>query len=174
METSSKLLVLPKSLDIYQNLFIIDAMKTKVLKKNELIRKWYVVDATNKILGRLASRIALILIGKNKPQYSPHVDCGDFIVIVNADKFRVTGKKMKDKIYYSHSFYPGGLKTINLELMLKKYPEKVIYHAVSGMLPKNKLRQLRLKRLKIYTTADHPHKAQSPQKIDLLKSRRRT
>lgn len=104
METSSKLLVLPKSIDIHQNLFIINAMKTKVLKKNELIRKWYVVDATNKILGRLASRIAIILIGKNKPQYSPHVDCGDFIVVVNADKFRVTGKKMKDKIYYSHSF----------------------------------------------------------------------
>lgn len=142
-------------------------MKTKVLKKNEIIRKWYVVDATDKILGRLASRIARILIGKHKPQYTPHVDCGDFVVVVNADKFRVTGKKMKDKIYYSHSFYPGGLKAINLELMLKKHPERVISHAVSGMLPKNKLRTHRLKRLKVYTSSDHPHKAQSPQKIDL-------
>jgi len=142
-------------------------MKTKVLKKNEVIRKWYVVDATNKILGRFASRIARILIGKHKPQYTPHMDCGDFVVVVNADKFRVTGKKMKDKIYYSHSFYPGGLKAINLELMLKKHPERVISHAVSGMLPKNKLRARRLKRLKIYISPDHPHKAQSPQKIDL-------
>ena len=146
-------------------------MKTKVLKKNDVIRKWYIVDATDKILGRLASRIALILIGKNKPQYSPHLDCGDFVVVVNADKFRVTGKKMKDKIYYSHSFYPGGLKKINLESMLEKHPERVIYHAVSGMLPKNKLRARRLKRLKIYTASDHPHKAQSPQKINLSENK---
>ena len=142
-------------------------MKTKVLKKNDVIRKWYIVDVKDKILGRLASRIALILIGKNKPQYSPHLDCGDFVVVVNADKFRVTGKKMKDKIYYSHSFYPGGLKKITLESMLEKHPERVIYHAVSGMLPKNKLRTRRLRRLKIYTVSDHPHKAQSPQKINL-------
>jgi len=142
------------------------------LKKNEVIRKWYVVDATNKILGRLASRIACILIGKVKPQYTPHVDCGDFVVVVNADKFRVTGRKMTNKIYYSHSMYPGGLKAISLGLLLEKHPEKVIYHAVSGMLPKNRLRALRLKRLKIYTASDHPHKVQSPQKIELLKSRR--
>jgi large subunit ribosomal protein L13 len=142
-------------------------MKTKVLKKNEIIRKWYVVDATDKILGRLASRIARILTGKNKPRYTPHVDCGDFVVVVNADKFRVTGKKMKDKLYYSHSFYPGGLKTINLELLLKKHPERVLHHAVSGMLPKNKMRQRRLKRLKLYTSADHPHTSQSPENIDL-------
>lgn len=142
-------------------------MKTKVLKKNRVVRKWYVVDAADKILGRFASRIARILIGKNKPQYTPHVDCGDFVVVVNADKFRVTGMKLKDKIYYSHSFYPGGLKQINLELMLKKYPKRVIYHAVSGMLPKNKLRAKRLRRLKIYISSDHPHIAQSPVKIDL-------
>jgi large subunit ribosomal protein L13 len=142
-------------------------MKTKVLKKDEVVRKWYVVDATDKILGRLASRIAGILIGKNSPRYTPHVDCGDCVVVVNADKFRVTGKKMKGKLYYSHSFYPGGLKSINLELMMKKHPERVIYHAVSGMLPKNKLRARRLKRLKIYTSAAHPHTAQSPQKIEL-------
>ena len=146
-------------------------MKTKVLKKNDVVRNWYVVDAGDKILGRLASRIARILIGKNKPQYTPHVDCGDFVVVVNADKFRVTGKKLADKIYYSHSFYPGGLKQINLGLMLKKHPTRAIYHAVSGMLPKNKLRAKRLKRLKLYTSTDHPHEAQSPAKIDFEKNR---
>jgi large subunit ribosomal protein L13 len=142
-------------------------MKTKVLKTAEVKRDWYIVDATGKILGRLASKIALVLIGKHKPQYSPHVDSGDYVVIVNADKFRVTGKKMTDKIYYSHSFYPGGLKKISLELMLEKHPERVIYHAVSGMLPKNRLRARRLRRLKIYTDSNHPHSAQSPQKIEL-------
>ncbi len=144
-------------------------MTTKVLKKNEVSRTWYVVDASDKVLGRLASRIARVLIGKHKPQYTPHVDCGDFVVVVNADKFRVTGKKMKDKIYYSHSFYPGGLKQINLESLLQRQPKKVLYHAVSGMLPKNKLRARRLKRLRIYTSPDHPHVAQTPTQIDLSK-----
>ena len=142
-------------------------MKTKNLKKSEVQRNWYIVDAQNKILGRLASKIAVFLMGKHKPQYTPHVDCGDYVVILNADKFRVTGAKMQDKIYYSHSFYPGGLKSVNLETMLKKHPERVIYHAVSGMLPKNKLRAKRLRRLKIYTDAKHPHTAQSPQTIEL-------
>lgn len=142
-------------------------MKTKVLKTAEVKRNWYIVDATGKILGRLASKIAFVLTGKHKPQYTPHIDCGDFVVIVNADKFRVTGKKMTDKIYYSHSFYPGGLKKISLELMLEKHPERVMYHAVSGMLPKNRLRARRLRRLKIYTDSNHPHSAQSPQKIEL-------
>lgn len=142
-------------------------MKTKVLKKEDVTRGWYVVDASDRVLGRFASRIALILTGKNKAQYTPHVDCGDFVVIVNADKFRVTGKKMTDKIYYSHSFFPGGLKQINLEAMLKKHPGRALYHAVSGMLPKNRLRSKRLKRLKIYTSSDHPHKAQAPIKIEL-------
>jgi large subunit ribosomal protein L13 len=142
-------------------------MKTKVLKTADVKRNWYIVDATGKILGRLASKIAHVLTGKHKPQYTPHIDCGDFVVIVNADKFRVTGKKMTDKIYYSHSFYPGGLKKISLELMLEKHPERVMYHAVSGMLPKNRLRARRLRRLKIYTDSNHPHSAQSPQKIEL-------
>ncbi|KPK73124.1 50S ribosomal protein L13 [candidate division WOR_3 bacterium SM23_60] len=144
-------------------------MVTKVLKKGEVVRRWYVVDASDKVLGRLATRISRILIGKHKPQYTPHVDCGDFVVVVNADKFRVTGKKMKDKIYYSHSFYPGGLKRISLELLLRKQPEKVLYHAVSGMLPKNRLRAPRMKRLKLYTAPDHPHTAQKPSLIDLSK-----
>lgn len=142
-------------------------MKTQILKKSDVTRKWYIVDATNKVLGRMASKIAVVLTGKHKPQYTPHVDCGDYVVIINADKFRVTGTKMKGKIYYSHSFYPGGLKSINLETMLKKHPERVVYRAVSGMLPKNKLRARRLKRLKIYTESNHPHTAQSPQKIEL-------
>jgi large subunit ribosomal protein L13 len=148
-------------------------MKTKVLKKNEIERKWYVVDASDKILGRLCSRIARIMIGKHKPQYTPHADCGDFVVVVNADKFRVTGKKLKDKIYYRHTFFPGGLKQINLETMLQKHPTRAVYHAVSGMLPKNKLRAKRLKRLKLYASGDHPHEAQSPAKIELLSSKRR-
>jgi len=142
-------------------------MKTKVLKKNEITRNWYVVDATDKILGRFASQIARLLIGKHKATYTPHLDCGDFVIIVNADKFRVTGKKMSDKIYYRHSFHPGGLKKVHLGLMLKKFPERVIYHAVSGMLPKNKLRAPRLKRLKLYTSADHPHGSQSPTSIEV-------
>ncbi|MGQ9702303.1 MAG: 50S ribosomal protein L13 [bacterium] len=142
-------------------------MKTKVLKKSEIKRKWYVVDAQDKVLGRMATRIARILMGKDKPQYSPHVDCGDFVIVLNADKFRVTGNKMEDKIYYRHSFYPGGLKAINLKLMLEKNPKMVIYHAVSGMLPKNKFRARRLKRLKLYLGTDHPHKAQSPKVIQL-------
>lgn len=142
-------------------------MKTKVLKKSEIKHNWYVIDAQNKILGRIATRIARILMGKGKPQYSPHVDCGDYVVVLNADKFKVTGNKMKDKIYYRHSFYPGGLKAINLKLMLEKNPKRIIYHAVSGMLPKNKLRARRLKRLKLYLGTDHPHKAQSPKEIQL-------
>ncbi|MEO0206024.1 MAG: 50S ribosomal protein L13 [candidate division WOR-3 bacterium] len=142
-------------------------MKTKVLKKSEVKRDWYVIDAQGKILGRMATRIARILMGKGKPQYSPHVDCGDFVVVLNADKFRVTGKKMDNKIYYRHSFYPGGLKAINLKHMLEKNPKKVIYHAVSGMLPKNKFRARRLKRLKLYLGAEHLHKAQSPKAIQI-------
>jgi large subunit ribosomal protein L13 len=142
-------------------------MKTKILKKSDIKRNWYVVDATDKILGRIASKIAVVLVGKHKPQYTPHVDCGDYVVILNADKFRVTGKKMKDKIYYTHSFFPGGLKKIDLGTMLKKNPKRAIQHAVSGMLPKNRLRARRLKRLKIYTDANHPHTAQSPQVLEL-------
>jgi len=142
-------------------------MRTQFLKKAEVTRTWYLVDATDKILGRLASKIAQILTGKNKPRYSPQVDCGDFVVVVNADKFNVTGKKLTDKIYYSHSGYSGGLKVINLKTMLEKYPERIIFKAVSGMLPKNKFRARRLNRLKIYTASNHPHVAQSPQKIDL-------
>ncbi|MCX7994520.1 MAG: 50S ribosomal protein L13 [candidate division WOR-3 bacterium] len=140
-------------------------MKTKVLKRSEIKRNWYLVDAQGKVLGRIASRIARLLTGKDKPQYSPHVDCGDYVIVLNADKFTVTGNKMEEKIYYRHSFYPGGLKAINLKLMLEKSPEKVLYHAVSGMLPKNKFRARRLKRLKLYLGNEHPHQAQLPKII---------
>ena len=142
-------------------------MKTKVLKDSEITRQWYVVDARNRILGRFASRIAKILIGKNKPKYSPQVDCGDYVIVLNADKFKVTGKKLTDKIYYSHTFYPGGLKAVSLQALIERNPRKVIYHAVSGMLPKNRLRPRRLRRLKIYLTSEHPHAVQSPQPIEL-------
>ncbi len=142
-------------------------MKTKILKKSEIKRNWYVVDAQGKTLGRMATRIARLLIGKDKPQYSPQVDCGDYVIVLNADKFKVTGNKMEDKIYYRHSFYPGGLKAINLKLMLQKNPKKILYHAVSGMLPKNKFRARRLKRLKLYLGSEHLHKAQSPKVIQI-------
>ncbi len=148
-------------------------MKTKVMKKDNIKRQWYLIDANEKILGRLASRIARILTGKHKPQYTPHVDCGDFVVVLNADKFRVSGRKMTDKIYYSHSFFPGGLKKINLEDMIKKHPGRAVYHAVSGMLPKNRLRARRLKRLKIYPTDVHPHQAQGPVVIDIYKGKKK-
>src|SRR4030042_479411 len=146
-------------------------MKTKVLKKENIKRQWYIIDANEKILGRLASRIARILTGKNKSQYTPHVDCGDFVIVLNADKFRVTGKKMTDKIYYSHSFYPGGLKQISLAEMIRKHPGRAIYHAVSGMLPKNRLRDRRLTRLRIYPNGVHPHQAQGPVVINIYKER---
>lgn len=144
-------------------------MKTKVLKKTDVSRRWLVVDATDKILGRFASRIALVLTGKNKAQYTPHVDCGDFVVVLNADKFRVTGKKMNDKIYYSHSMHPGGLKAVPLKALMQRQPKQAIYRAVSGMLPKNRLRAKRLKRLKIYLSSEHPHVAQAPKPVELVR-----
>lgn len=160
-------LILSTAVDFLLKLNIICFMKTKVLKKYEVKRKWYLVDAKDKILGRMASRIARILTGKDKVQYSPYVDCGDFVVVINADKFKVTGKKMEDKIYYHHSFYPGGLKAISLKALLQKSPKKALFHAVSGMLPKNKLRSRRLRRLKIYCVSEHPHKAQNPEVIEI-------
>ncbi len=146
---------------------IIIAMKTKVLKNNEVKRAWYIVDAKDRILGRMATRIAKILIGKNKPDYSPQVDCGDFVIVLNAGQFKVTGKKLTDKIYYHHTFYPGGLKAQSLQSVLEKNPRKAVYHAVSGMLPKNRLRKLRLARLRIYLTSEHPHGVQKPELIEV-------
>ncbi len=143
------------------------SMKTFMAKKDEVERKWYVVDATNKVLGRLASQIAKKLRGKDKPIFTPHVDTGDFVIVVNAEKVRLTGKKWDKKIYYHHSGYMGGLKQITAKELLKKKPEELIRHAVKGMLPKNRLGRKLLKKLKIYAGPDHPHKAQKPEKWEI-------
>jgi len=135
-------------------------------KIEEKERKWYLIDAADKILGRIASRIALILMGKRKPFYSPSVDVGDYVVVINADKVKLTGKKLEKKIYYHHSFYPGGLKEVPIKKIMEERPEKIIYLAVKRMLPKNKLGRKMLKRLKIYRGDKHPHIAQNPVKIN--------
>src|ERR1035441_3706337 len=142
-------------------------MKTQVAKTDEVVRDWYVVDAENKVLGRIATQIASVLRGKNKPTYTPSVDTGDFIIVVNAEKIALTGNKLSDKTYYSHSGYPGGIKSITAGKLMVKKPEELIRHAVKGMLPKNKLARHMLSKLKIYTGAAHPHKAQLPQALDL-------
>jgi large subunit ribosomal protein L13 len=144
-------------------------MKTISARKTDVIKKWHVIDADGLVVGRLAARVAAILRGKNKPIFTPHVDTGDFVVIVNADKVRLTGNKLDKKMYYRHSGYPGGLKTATAKDIMKKSPEKIIYSAVSGMLPKNKLGRQQFKKLKIYSGADHPHAAQNPEKLSLDK-----
>ena len=130
-------------------------------------RKWYLIDADNKVLGRLACRIARILTGKDKPDYLPYIDVGDFVVCINAAKVVITGNKEKDKIYYRYSGYPGGIKGVPLERMRKEHPDRIIYHAVKGMLPKNRLAKRMLKRLKIYAGPEHPHVAQRPEPINV-------
>lgn len=130
-------------------------------------RKWYLVDATGKILGRLASEIAKILRGKHKPLYSPHLDVGDFVVVVNAEKVRLTGRKWQRKLYYRHSGYPGGLKVETAEQLRQRKPEELIRHAVWGMLPKNRLGRKLLKKLKVYAGPDHPHQAQQPEPLEI-------
>jgi large subunit ribosomal protein L13 len=142
-------------------------MKTYVPKKTEIKKNWYLVDAEGKILGRLASKIAQILSGKNKPIYTPYLDTGDFVVVINAKKVKVTGNKEKKKIYYHYSGYPGGMKEIVYEKLLEKKPTVIIQKAVRGMLPKNKLRRKMLKKLKIYAGTKHRHQAQNPEKIEL-------
>ena len=137
-------------------------MKTYVPKKDEVKRGWYVVDLEGKNLGRSATQIAMTLMGKTKPTYTPNIDVGDFVIVVNADKFNVTGNKLLDKLYRRHSGYPGGLKEMNLRDMLKKHPDRAIKLAVAGMLPKNKLRAKRMKRLKVFTGPRHDHQAQKP------------
>ncbi len=141
--------------------------KTYSAKPEEIERTWYVVDAEGKTLGRLAAEIAKILRGKHKPIYTPHVDTGDYVIVVNADKVRVTGKRLDQKIYYRHSGYIGGLKAVPLRRMLETHPERVIEHAVKGMLPKNRLGRKMYKKLKVYASPDHPHQAQKPQPLDL-------
>lgn len=137
-------------------------MNTYVPKMKEIKRNWYVFDLKDKNLGRSASLIAMTLMGKNKPTYTPNIDVGDFVVVVNADKFVATGNKMDDKKYYRHSGFPGGLTELTMKELLTKHPERVIQFAVKGMLPKNKLRAPRMKRLKVFCAGEHPHQAQKP------------
>jgi large subunit ribosomal protein L13 len=141
-------------------------MKTYTAKPGEIERRWYVVDAEGQNLGRLATRIADQLRGKNKPQFTPHVDTGDFVVVVNAEKIAVTGKKLDEKVYYRHSGYPGGLKQRTLREQLDRRPTEVLRLAVKGMLPKNKLAARQLTKLKIYAGPEHPHTAQAPEPLE--------
>ena len=140
-------------------------MKTYMPNPTQVERKWYVVDAEGQTLGRLSSQIASVLRGKNKPIYTPHADCGDYVIVVNADKVKVTGKKMDQKIYYHHSEYVGGMKETNLKTMLDKHPERVVEHAVKGMLPKGPLGRLMYKKLFVYAGPDHKHQAQQPEQL---------
>ncbi len=142
-------------------------MKTYVTKPDEVQREWFVVDATGKTLGRLATEIARILRGKHKPIYSPMIDVGDYVIVINAEKVRVTGRKLTDKFYYRHSGYPGGFKQVSLRDMLARHPTRVIEYAVRGMLPKNALGRRMFKKLKVYAGPEHPHQAQNPKLLEL-------
>ncbi len=142
-------------------------MKTFSAKASEVNRDWFVVDAADKTLGRLASEIAHRLRGKHKPEYTPHVDTGDYIVVVNAEKVRVTGNKAKGKIYHHHTGYPGGLKSVSFEKLIEKAPERALQNAVKGMLPRNPLGRAMFKKLKVYAGNEHPHAAQQPQVLNI-------
>ena len=142
-------------------------MKTYVPKRGDVEMNWKLVDADGKVLGRIATQIADTLRGKNKPSYSPHVDTGDFVIVVNAEKIRLTGNKMADKVYYNYSGYPGGMKSITAEKLIIKEPAKVITEAVKGMLPNNKLRKVFMSKLKVYAGANHPHEAQQPEALSV-------
>ncbi len=142
-------------------------MKTFVAKPETVERDWYVIDAEGKTLGRLATEVARRLRGKHKPEYTPHVDTGDYIVIVNAEKVAVTGRKAQDKIYYSHTGYPGGLREVNFETLIAKKPEMVIQKAVKGMLPRGPLGRAMFRKLKVYAGAEHNHVAQQPKQLEI-------
>ncbi len=141
--------------------------KTQSAKKEEVQRQWYVIDATDQVLGRLASKVAKILRGKHKPIYTPHVDTGDYVIIINAEKVRLTGKKMTDKVYVRYSGYPGGERTLTPKDILKKHPERLVEMAVRGMLPKNRLGRQMFKKLFVYAGEQHPHQAQKPVQLNL-------
>lgn len=142
-------------------------MKSYNVRAKDIQRKWYVVDATDKVLGRLASEVAAILRGKNKPIFTPNLDTGDYVIVINADKIRVTGDKNKKKIYKRHTGYPGGLRTTTFEELLERKPERTIELAVKGMLPKNRLGRDMYRKLRVYAGEDHGHEAQQPESIDL-------
>jgi large subunit ribosomal protein L13 len=136
-------------------------VKTYSVKASEIKREWHVIDAKDKVLGRLATEVARLLMGKHKPMFSRHLDTGDYVVVINAEKVRVSSNKEKQKLYYRHSGYPGGLKSVSLEDMLKTRPERVVEHAIKGMLPKNRLGNSMIKKLKVYVGDNHPHLAQT-------------
>jgi large subunit ribosomal protein L13 len=138
-------------------------MKSYMARPHEVERKWHLIDAEGQTLGRLATEIARLLRGKNKPQYTPHIDTGDFVVVVNAEKVVVTGKKAEQKVYYRHTGYPGGLKETSYEVMLERKPTEILRRAVRGMMPKTRLGRQQLRKLKIYAGPEHPHEAQNPQ-----------
>jgi len=142
-------------------------MKTYTPKKGEVERKWYVVDADGQVLGRLASRVASVLRGKHKPQYTPFLDTGDHVIVVNAAKVRLTGNKREKKVYYSHSGYPGGLKQTTCKEMMEKHPERVVMMAVKGMLPHNALGRAMLKKLRVYAGPEHDQEAQKPEPLSV-------
>ena len=142
-------------------------MKSFIAKPEEVERKWYVVDAEGKTLGRLASQVAAILRGKNKPTFTPHVDCGDYVIVINAEKVKVTGKKRTDKVYTTVSGFPGGKKEVSLEKLQAKKPEEIIRHAVKGMIPDGKLGRQMFKKLKVYAGSEHNHEAQKPEMLEI-------
>ena len=142
-------------------------MKTTITNPADVERTWYVVDADGQTLGRLAARVAAVLRGKHKPGFSPSVDCGDYVIVINADKIHVTGNKLDDKMYYRHSGYPGGLTELTLREQMKRYPTRPVELAVKGMLPKNKLGRRMIKKLKIYQGTEHPHQAQQPVPLEI-------
>ncbi len=145
----------------------VNVQKTYMAKPGEIPREWYVVDAAGKTLGRLATEVARVLRGKHKPQYTPHLDSGDFVIVVNAEKIQVTGRKLDQKMYYRASNYPSGLKAVSLRDQLESAPEKVIQRAVKGMLPHNPLGRKMFKKLKVYAGSEHPHQAQQPKPLEL-------
>lgn len=142
-------------------------MSTFMQKKETVDRKWYVVDAEGKTLGRLATKVATVLRGKHKPTYTPHVDCGDYVIVINADKVVLTGNKLEDKMYYNHSGFPGGLRERNAKTMIEKYPEEMVERAIKGMLPHNPLGRAMGKKLFVYAGADHKHDAQKPEVMEV-------
>ena len=142
-------------------------MSTWTVRPGDIERKWYIVDAEGKILGRVATEIAKVLRGKHRPQYTPHADCGDHVIVINADKVAVTGRKEEQKTYYRHSQFPGGLKSITLRNQREKHPERIIELAVKGMMPKNSLGRKMLLKLKVYAGSEHPHTAQKPEALNL-------
>ena len=142
-------------------------MKTFMQKKETVERKWYVVDDEGKTLGRLATQVATVLRGKNKPTYTPHIDCGDYVIVINAEKVVLTGNKLDDKMYYNHSGFPGGLRERNAKTMIEKYPEEMVERAIKGMLPHNALGRAMGKKLFVYAGADHKHEAQKPEVMEV-------